>query len=193
MMEKTVHPADEELASAVQKGDTEKFGMLMQRYKQKLFRYGRKFLSNPDNIEDIVQDIFIKTYQNIQSFDVSQRFSPWIYRIAHNTFINALKKEVRNPLSFFDFDTIMAHPVYEDPDAEEKERKEMKEHIEKGLDKLSPHYKEILILYYLEELKYKEIADILHIPVSTVGIRLKRAKDALKRVWKELELPHDRS
>jgi RNA polymerase sigma-70 factor (ECF subfamily) len=189
MNDNIAHSTDEELASEVQKGDTEKFGILMRRYEQKLFRYGRKFLSSRDNIEDIVQDVFIKTYQNIQSFDPTQRFSPWVYRIAHNTFINALKKEIRNPLYFFDFDTIMAHPVYEDPDAKEKEQKEIKALVDKGLDKLSPHYREIIILYYLEELKYKEIAEILHIPVSTVGIRLKRAKDALKRMWKETNIP----
>ncbi len=82
--------SDEQLAVLVQNGDKEKFGVLMERYQGKLFRYGKKFLSNEDNIEDVVQDVFIKTYQNIQSFDSTQRFSPWIYRIAHNTYVNAL-------------------------------------------------------------------------------------------------------
>jgi len=182
---------DEQLAILVQQGDKEKFGLLMARYESKLFRYGRKFLSNQDNIEDVVQEVFIKTYQNMKSFDAAQRFSPWIYRIAHNTFVNALRKTSRGPLYFFDFDTIISHPIYEDPAVFEREQVEMKKMIDRGLEKLSSNYREILILYYLEEQSYKEIADILHVPIGTVGIRLKRAKDALKKVYQKLGLTHE--
>ncbi len=87
--------SDEELARAVQKGDKERFGVLMERYEKKLFRYGRRFLSQKENVEDAVQEVFIKTYQAIQSFDPEQRFSPWIYRIAHNMFVNALKNRLK--------------------------------------------------------------------------------------------------
>lgn len=178
--------SDEQAALLVQNGDKDKFGLLMDRYKARLFRYGRKFLANEDNIDDVVQDVFIKAYQNIRSFDVSQKFSPWIYRIAHNTYINAIKKISRGPIYTFDFDTIafdtiVSHPVYEDPLIKETEEVEMKKMVEKGLDTLSSNYREIVILYYTEELSYKEIADILRIPIGTVGIRLKRAKEALKK------------
>ena len=172
---------DEQAALLVQKGDKEKFGLLMDRYKARLFRYGRKFLANEDNIDDVVQDVFIKAYQNIRSFDVSQKFSPWIYRIAHTTYINAIKNISRVPIYTFDFDTIVSHPVYEDPLIKETEEVEMKKMVERGLEKVSPNYREIVILYYIEELSYKEIADILRIPIGTVGIRLKRAKEALKK------------
>lgn len=181
--------SDEELVVLVQHGDKEHFGELMDRYEKKLLRYGRKFLSNRDDIEDVVQDVFIKAYQSLQSFDVSLKFSSWIYRIAHNTFVNALRKKSRTPLlQFLDFDTLIAHPVYEDPTNFEKEQKEIKIMLEKGLEELSPHYKEILILYFLEELSYKEIADVLRIPIGTVGIRIKRAKESLKKVYETLGL-----
>jgi len=84
---------DEEVAKRVQAGQSEAFGLIVERYEAKLFRYGKKFLSNHENIEDVVQEVFIKVYQNIQSFDSSQKFSPWIYRIAHNTYVNVLKKK----------------------------------------------------------------------------------------------------
>ena len=106
---------DEQLAVLVQQGDKEKFGILMKRYEDKLLRYGRKFLSGKENIEDVVQEVFIKTYENIRSFDTTQKFSPWIYRIAHNTFVNGLKSYLRNPLYLFDYDALISHPVYEDP------------------------------------------------------------------------------
>ncbi|HEY4509280.1 MAG TPA: RNA polymerase sigma factor [Candidatus Paceibacterota bacterium] len=178
--------SDEELAQKVQGGDSELFGILMERYQAKIFRYGKKFLSSEENIEDVVQEVFIKTYQNIQSFDVSQKFSPWIYRIAHNTFINTLKKYSRGPLYLFDFDTFLSYTVTDDPIAKERENEEMKAVVDKGLKELEPKYREILVLYYLEELSYKEIADVLHIPIGTVGIRILRAKEALRKTYKKL-------
>lgn len=179
---------DEKLAELVQNGDKNKFGILMERYQPKLFRYGRKFLSDEDNIEDVVQDVFVKTYQNIQSFDVSQRFSPWIYRIAHNTYVNALKKKSTGPLYLFDFDTLISHTVVEDPIAREREKEEIKKIVDHGLSQIEPKYREILVLYYIEELSYKEIADILHIPIGTVGVRIMRAKEILKNKYKELKI-----
>lgn len=178
---------DEELARLVQSGDKEKFGFLMKRYESKLFRYGKKFLSDKDNIDDALQDVFIKTYQNINSFDANQKFSSWIYRIAHNTYVNVLKKKSRIPIDFFDFDTLIARTVVEDPIVREREQKEIKEMVDKGLEKLSPKYREIIILYYLDELSYKEISDILRVPIGTVGIRLKRAKDSMREIYQTLE------
>ena len=175
---------DEEIARLVQYGDTEQFGLLMERYESKLLRYGRKFLSDRENIEDLVQDIFIKAFQNIKGFDASKRFSPWIYRIAHNTFVNALKKNSRTPF-MIELDTLVSHPVYEDPGETEREQSELKLMINKSLESISPKYKEVLILYYLEDLDYKEISEVLQVPTGTVGIRLRRAKEALKEVYKE--------
>ena len=106
---------DESIAVRVQGGDSEAFGELIERYQAKLSRYARKFLLDPDDAADIVQDIFIKSYQNIQSFDASRRFSPWIYRIAHNEFVNALKKrQSRRTVFTIDFDTLFPHLVAPD-------------------------------------------------------------------------------
>ncbi|MDD5318792.1 MAG: RNA polymerase sigma factor [Candidatus Pacebacteria bacterium] len=172
---------DEELALLLQQGHEEALSVLIDRYDQKLLRYGRKFLSNSDNIEDIVQDVFIKVYQNIKSFNLSQRFSPWIYRIAHNAFVDQIRRKEKEPLALFDFDTLLDHHVVEDPAVEQKEKEEMNVLLEKGLDKLNPLYREVIVLHYFENLGYQEIADVLHIPIGTVGIRLKRAREALKK------------
>jgi RNA polymerase sigma factor (sigma-70 family) len=176
-----VSQSDEQIVALVRDGQKEFFGVLMDRYERKLFSYGRKFLTGQDNIEDVVQEVFIKAYQNLKSFDVSQKFSPWIYRIAHNTFVNALRKKSKSPLRFFDFDTFTAHPVYEDTMPAEREQQRLSKVIDRGLDRLSPEYREIIILYYIQNFSYKEIADILHIPIGTVSVRLLRAKKALKK------------
>ena len=122
--------------------------------------------------------------------DASQRFSPWIYRIAHNAFVDDLKKKSRNPLSFVDFDTLVSHPAYDDPAEGEREQKEVQAMIQKGLEELAPKYREVLILHYLEDLPYKEIADVLHIPLGTVSVRIRRAKAALKAVCEKMNIPY---
>lgn len=182
---------DEDLARRVQRGDADAFGALVERYEAKLLRYGTKFLSNPEDVADLVQDAFIRAYQNIRSFDPSLRFSPWMYRIAHNEFVSALRKRSRNPVTFLDFDALVSHPAYDDPAPREREQKEMRALIDAGLERISPKYREVLVLYYLEELSYKEIADVLQVPVSTVGIRLKRGKEALQAVYQKQGTTYD--
>lgn len=181
---------DEACAVRAQQGDQVSFGALVDRYQAKLLRYGRKFLSAQEDIEDIVQDVFVSAYQNIRSFDASQRFSPWIYRIAHNAFIDTLKKRTRSPFVFMDFDALISYSVPDESVDRERDQKEMRKMIEQGLDRLSPKYREVLIFYYLEELSYKEIADILRIPLGTVSVRVKRAKDELRSVLKVLHTSH---
>lgn len=183
--------SDEAFAKHVQGGDKAAFGALMERYEKKLLRYGNRFLSEPEDVIDIVQEVFISVYQNIKSFDEAQKFSPWIYRIAHNAFVNGLKKKSRNPFVMLDFDALLSFTASEDPLRGEREQKEIQKMIDVGLDQISPKYKEILILYYLEEMQYKEIADILQVPTGTVGIRLKRAKEALRDVYIKLQLQYE--
>jgi len=189
-MENEENLTDEQIALSVQQGDKEKFGILVKRYDSKLSRYGKKFLSRKENIEDIVQDVFINTYQNIQSFDPALKFSPWIYRIAHNAFVNGLKKQSFLPTTYFDFDILLSHQIYEDPDEKERDQQELKKMIEVSLDTLDSKYKEIIILHYLEDFSYKEISDILKIPTGTVGVRIKRGKEILKEAYQEIEKQH---
>jgi RNA polymerase sigma-70 factor (ECF subfamily) len=173
---------DEQIALAVQNGASNRFGELVERYEAKLLRYARKFLLDPEDAQDIVQDIFIKAYENLQSFDPSRRFSPWIYRIAHNEFVNALKKkESRRTIFTIDFDTLFPHLQAVDTADSMAIERDTRETLDKYLDKLDPKYREPLILYYLESMDYREIADILRIPISTVGVRLARARAMLQK------------
>lgn len=186
-MQENEQLADEKIAKLVQGGNTEIFGMLVQRYEGKLSRYINKFLFYGDEAKDLLQDIFIKTYINIKSFDVSQKFSPWIYRIAHNELINAIKKRKSDKsINFFDFDmdVLLPHPIARETADGEMERKEMRELLDKGLKEIDLKYKEPLVLYYFEEMSYAEIADVLKIPTSTVGVRIKRGREALRKVVK---------
>lgn len=174
---------DERLALLLQDGDTEALAALVDRYTAKLIRYGHRFLSSDDDIADVIQDVFVAVYQNIRDFDSTRRFSPWIYRIAHNAFVDTLRRQAKEPVYGFDFDRFAPHLVYEDPTEGEKEKEEMRVVLEKHLDRLPASYREIIDLYYFEDFKYQEIADILRIPIGTVGIRLSRARQMLKRAF----------
>ena len=76
--------SDEEIAQKVQANDTDAFGVLVFRYEDKMLRYARRFLFDYHDSEDVVQNVFIKAFTNINSFDYKRKFSPWLYRIAHN-------------------------------------------------------------------------------------------------------------
>ncbi|HEX3095801.1 MAG TPA: RNA polymerase sigma factor [Patescibacteria group bacterium] len=177
---------DEAISRQVQDGNIEIFGILVERYEPKLQRYAKRFLLGHEDAQDIVQEVFLKAYTNMQSFDATQRFSPWIYRIAHNEFINSIKKKGREPLSYFDPDTLFPHPVAKEQPEKELHSKELKDMLDKCLDKLDPKYREPLVLYYYEDLDYQSIADILRIPTSTVGVRLNRGKVALQKIYSSL-------
>ncbi|HRH23050.1 MAG TPA: RNA polymerase sigma factor [Candidatus Magasanikbacteria bacterium] len=174
---------DEELALDVQQGNSEAFSMLFNRYEQKMLRYGKRFLYTYEDLEDAVQEVFIKAYKNVQSFNTTKKFSTWLYRIAHNTFINVIKKNGREPVSFFDFDTLVKIPSKTTDTLEDDFLKAQDSESLAGImKKLSPKYREALVLFYFEELEYKEIAEVLKIPTSTVGVRITRGRAMLKKM-----------
>lgn len=187
MREKFSQKKDEEIVRLIQSGKVDLFNVLIERYEDKIRRYSRKFISDQDEINDILQNIFIKSYKNIQSFDVKRKFSSWLYRISHNELINALKKRSKNPLSFFDLDILFPQYLHDKDDFNQKiNLQESRDMIDKCLDKLEIKYREPIFLYYFEGLNYKEIADVMHIPISTVGIRIKRAKGIMRSLCQKL-------
>src|SRR3989344_2118367 len=135
---------DEEIALSVQSGKVELFSILVKRYEEKIQRYARKVLASNDDIQDVVQDIFIKTYVNIQSFDVKRRFSPWIYRIAHNEIVNLFKRnKLRNFLPLLEPDVLFPNSSKGfDEINKGAESQEMKRIIDVGLQDLENKYRE---------------------------------------------------
>lgn len=177
--------SDEAVARSVQQGNIDAFGILVDRYEAKLKRYGRKFLARPEDIEDIVQDVFIKSYEHIQSFNTTMRFSPWIYRIAHNTFVNELKRKSKYGLSVLDPDVILPLISAEETADSDTLDAELRGEVSMLVDSLPAKYREVVVLHNLEGLSYQEISDILQISITTVGVRMTRARTKLKALYKE--------
>jgi RNA polymerase sigma-70 factor, ECF subfamily len=173
--------SDEALVKQVINDDQELFGEVVKRYQDKLERYIMRLGSSREQAQDIVQDTFIKSFKNLRSFNSDFKFSSWIYRIAHNEAVNLFKKESK--YQKFSFSDWLSEVLPSNSNVEEEVGDKIDlEQLKKQLEKLDLKYKEVLILYYLEEKKYKEISKILKVPTSTVGIRLKRAKQQFKKL-----------
>lgn len=170
--------------------DKEVFFELMQRYEQKLLHYIYRISSaSREDAQDILQEVFLKTYTNLQGFSSKNKFSSWIYRITHNETISQFrKKKVRPsiPMEEEDLYTFASELNI----ASETDTKLEQERIQKVINLLKPKYAEILILYYLEQKSYEEISAILKKPSGTVATQLRRAKKAFESAYKAYEQKH---
>ncbi|MBU0647646.1 sigma-70 family RNA polymerase sigma factor [Patescibacteria group bacterium] len=170
----------------------EAFYELMSRYESKLIRYVLRLIrANREIAEDVVQETFIKTYRNLNNFDPSMKFSSWMYRIAHNEAVSYWRKNQKN-MEFVSIDKkgngLENQLSHNDSAEDEVLVVEKRNKINEAIDELPEHYRDVLILRYLEEKDYEEISDILQKPMGTVAALLHRAKDRLKRVSNKYKL-----
>jgi len=174
--------SDEDIITRVVAGNRDEYRFIVARYEDKLIRYVRSIVGKSHDIDDIVQTVFIKTYKNIRLFDGNLKFSSWIYRIAHNESINYVTSSLVTKIQTFGewFDYGKSDET-EDALDRENEKKE----ISSCLELLDNKYREPLVLYYFEDKSYEEISDILRIPVRAVGVRIHRAKIAMRRMCYE--------
>jgi len=175
--------SDEQIATSVQKGNLEDFGELVLRYGKKIQNYLFRFIQTKEEVEDLTQDIFLKAYSNILSFNPKKKFTPWLYQIAHNELVNYLRKKHYLSTKFIDLDLdiLAAKSVSKDDILKDLENNLKFELIDKNLNKLNFKYRQPFVLFFYENLSYQEISDILKIPISTVGTRIKRAKEIIKK------------
>lgn len=170
--------SDEQLARKVQEENQEAYGEIISRYGGKLSRYLRKFISDPDELEDVLQTVFIKAFRNLNAFNAKRKFSSWIYRIAHNEAVNHIRKDSRKKISLDDVEYRIIDEKIGPDDRVDKNL--LKNKMEEALGLLRPKYREPLILFFFEQKSYEEISDILRLPKNTVGTLISRGKKALK-------------
>lgn len=181
-MDSPEHLSDEEILARCLT-DRNFFVHIIQRYEHKLRSYiSRKSNASSSDIDDLLQNVFIKVYKNMKEFDTSLTFSSWIYRICYNEMIDWYRKEKREPTTSFDNDDILMNSlVSEDDSASVALSTERKQVVKKALSTLDQKYKDIIELRFYEEKSYEEISDILRIPPGTVAIHLSRAKKILQQ------------
>ena len=176
--------SDEELVNLTLK-DQEHFTYLVRRYEEKLLRYIIRISGlRKEDAEDLLQDIFIKVYQNLNDFDTNLKFSSWIYRIAHNEVISNYRKLKARPVGVsYDDDPILINKLVSSTDfVKEINRKYDAKIIQKVLAKMDEKYREVLILRFLEEKDYNEMSDILQRPIGTVGAMVNRGKEQFRKI-----------
>ena len=168
--------------------DPTQYKYLVEKYERRLLSYVKRIIYvNTEDAEDILQEVFLKAYRNLNGFNTNKKFSSWIYRIAHNEAISFFRKnskrnvEIVNDLSKDLFDSISSGLDLEREYIEEEERKR----FEKIIQSLDRKYRDVLILKFLEEKDYNEISEILEISSGTVGSLISRAKVKLKVLMEE--------
>lgn len=184
-MPETISPSDKELV-VLSLEDREHFGQLVERYEAKLERYiNRLGVRDPEDRADVLQEIFIKVYRNLNSFDQSLSFSAWIYRIAHNEAISWYRRQKARPEGYLvaEGDEIVKLVADSGTDPEEKFDESInKETLLRAMEKLDDRYRDVLILRYFEHLEYEDISDVLKVPTGTVGTLVHRGKKQLKGI-----------
>jgi len=158
--------------------------MIVRRYEPPLSRYIRRLLgTSGQSVDDVLQDVFIKVYVNLNDYDRSRPFSPWIYRIARNEAMSFLRKRRTEPyLLSGEEGMLMLERVLDEPTVlEVLERSRIGTWIRKLIAGLDPSYRDVFVLRYLEEKSYEEISEILEMPMGTVATYINRGKRRLKR------------
>lgn len=188
---------DETLVEKIRNENQEYYLFLMQRYEQKILRYIRRISFLPEeDARDVVQDVFIKTYTHLNDFDVSLSFSSWIYRIAHNEAVSALRKHSRFPKARDsgggESEDDLENPIMFVPDPTnlefEMDVKMTQREVMNILEGLSPDHRTVLILKFVEDKSYQEMSDILKKPIGTISTLVHRAKKQFKKNAEEKKL-----
>ncbi len=163
-------------------GDTYAFQSLIEGHQKLVSHIVFRMVLNQQDREDICQDVFIKVYQNLSSFQFESKFSTWVARIAYNTCINYLKKK-KIPLydtGSFEEKSIEHYAgaaITPDDFAEETD---IASRLQEEINQLPPTFRTILTLYHLDEVSYAEIGEIMRLPEGTVKSYLFRARKCLK-------------
>ncbi|MBN2600585.1 MAG: sigma-70 family RNA polymerase sigma factor [Candidatus Marinimicrobia bacterium] len=183
---------DEELIRRFQAGDETAFEEIVNRYKNRLMNFAYRFVLDREEAEDIVQDTFLKVYQNRYAYKEIAKFSTWIYTITANLAKTILRKQRNRKLFFFSRlgpeDKDMDFPSNE-PDTQSRiEGKFDEQTIQKAIIKLPEHFRTAIILRDIQELSYEEISNIINAPLGTVKSRINRARlklqEDLQEMWR---------
>lgn len=175
---------DHECVREVLAGNKEAYGLLIHKYENKIYTLLLRMIRDAQEAQDLTQECFIKAYHYLHSYDPERKFSSWLYRIASNLCLTALQARQKK----------QQHPgeleedwlVDEDSPESILLKKEHVSEIREVIDALPDHYRMVLLLRYLEDMSYQEISDVLQIPMSTVQVRIHRAKIKLRMRFQSL-------
>ena len=182
---------DRELVKRTLQGDKRAFEMILNKHQQPLLNYIGRMVGNRELALDFTQEVFIKTYSSLPTYQPQFKFRTWLFKIASNYIIDFWRKK---KIDAFSIDQIGKgdddRPPFEIPSDEPSicarfELAELREKIEKALDKLPSHLRELFIWRHINEFSYEEIAEIKGIPVGTVKNRVFQSKEFIRQLLEE--------
>ena len=174
-----------QIVQRVLRGDVNAFEKLVLEYEKSVYAITQRMTGNAEDAADMTQETFIKAYNSLSSFRGDSKFSVWLYRIATNVCLDFLRSRSRKPtvsLSVEDDDGEEVElDIADESQSPERllERGLTRDAVRRGLDALSPEYRQILLLREIQGLSYEEIADVLTLEVGTVKSRIFRARKRL--------------
>ena len=180
---------EEQIIQGIRQGDEAAFKELVNNYQELVINVCNSFLHNKDDALDVSQDVFIKAYHSIGNFRGQSRISTWLYRIAVNQSLNYIRDRKRKNI-FSNLDVLFNNPgsdpvenIEDDNDnaTQKMERQERKDLLFRAIQKLNKKQRIALTLNKLEELPYREVAEIMDITVSETGVLINRAKKTLQK------------
>lgn len=188
---------EETLIQRILDGEKELYEILVRRNNQKLYRVIRAYLNDESEIEDVMQNSYIKAYINLHQFNQQAQFSTWLIRIAINESLAELKK--KNKIVYLNSfnqnkgsEFILELPDHKQLNPQEKmAQKEAKQLLENAIDQLELKYRTVYIMKELEEMSLNEIAKTLDLSLANVKIRLHRSKALLKEILFKLSNTKD--
>ena len=183
--EKVTPPAEDQrvsaLVDAARHGSSDAFGELVDHYRKPVVRLAYSLTRDADEAKDIAQDAFLRAYRRLESFRPDRPFSRWLFVIARNASLDAIRRR-RRAQALPPADGAVLEPSPEDWAMRNAEV----ERVREALESLPEHYRVVLELYYTSGLRYREIADVLAIPIGTVKTYIARAKRRLRdELWHE--------
>jgi RNA polymerase sigma-70 factor (ECF subfamily) len=172
-------------------GDESAYKKLMQKYERPLYFFVQKMIKNRDIIPDLLQEIFMKAFNNLSTYNTNYAFSTWLYRIATNHSIDYLRKKklqtfsIDQPVSTKDGEMQIELPDNSFEADQEVIQKQRKKIVEEAIENLPEKYKAVIQMRHMEEKSYQEIAEILDLPLGTVKAHIFRARELLYKYLKE--------
>lgn len=178
---------EQELVSRARAGDTAAFEQLMLDNQDRVYTLCLRMTGDREDALDLAQETFLNAWRGLSSFQGNSSFSTWVYRLASNACIDFLRKRKRrqqgeSPHSLDDEEAPLPEPA--DPRGspeEELERRELRRAVERGLQALPDHHRQVLVMRELSGMSYQEIGAVLDLDLGTVKSRIARARLALKK------------
>ncbi len=168
-------------------GDAKAFRVLVNRYLPLVYNYSYRLSGSAEIAEEVSQEVFVKVYQHLKRFDQSKPLKPWLLRITSNATISILRKQSRVVSLNTSLDALVDEG--KEPTIIEEHQAEMRvsnEQLFSAMAKIDPKYRQALLLRYSEEQTYEEIAETMNIPLNTVRTWLRRGRDKLYALVKEI-------